>query len=53
MPRLKFLRDTTVLVNEFAVKQQEKEYKLGVKKFLQRLTTSRDGPVKSTNTRQG
>ena len=39
---------TTVFLYEFAVKQPEKEHKLGVKIFLSKLGASRAGPVKST-----
>ena len=34
-------------------RSQEKEHKLGVKNFLRKLTTSRNGPIKSTETRKG
>ena len=44
-------KNTLVQWNEFALKQQKK-HKLGVKNFLQKFT-SRDGPVKSTETKQG
>ena len=36
---------------EFAAKQPKK-LKLGVKNFLQKLTTIRDGPVKSAETKK-
>ena len=39
--------------NKFVAKQKKKQQKLGVKNFLYKLTTSRDGPVKCTETRQG
>ena len=38
---------------KFAAKQPRKEHKLWVKEFPSKLTTSRDGPVKSTETRKG
>ena len=41
-----------VLCNEYAAKRQKKQQKVGAKNFI-KLTTCRDGPVKSTETRQG
>ena len=48
----KLLRGTTVLLYKFTAKQQKNEDKLMVKIFLLKLATRRDGPVKSTETRQ-
>ena len=43
-----------VYSNKFAAKQMKKnQQKLGVKNFLQNLSTSKEGPVKSTETQQG
>ena len=50
---LKLLRGTGILLYEFAAKQQIKEHELGVNTFLYKLSTSRDGRVKSTETRKG
>ena len=46
-------RGTTVPIYELAAKQPKKEHKLGVRNFLSRLSTSKDEPVKSTETRNG
>ena len=50
---LKLLRGTIVLLNEFAAKQQKRDHKLEGNSFCKKTTTSRDGPVKSPETRQG
>ena len=47
------IRSTTIPLYKFAAKQPKKEHKLGVKFFLEKLSTSREGPVKSTETRKG
>ena len=49
---LKLLSGTTVLLYKFAAKQK-KAHKLGVKNFLEKLRTTRDGLVKGTEKRQG
>ena len=43
---------TTVPLYEFTAKQPKKELELGVKMFLEKSTTIRDGPVESTETRK-
>ena len=42
-----------VLHYEFAAEQQKKEHKQGTKIFLYEVTTSRNEPVKGTETRAG
>ena len=45
------IRGTTVPLYEFVAKQAKKN--IEVKNFRKKLSTSRDGPVKSTETRKG
>ena len=47
------IKDTTISLYKFAAKQLKKEHKLGVKNFLEKLNTSKDWPVKGTETRNG
>ena len=47
------MKGTTVPLYEFAAKQPKKGHKLGANFFLQKLSTSKERPIKSTETRKG